>query len=235
MKNYPVIGIVPTFDEGLVIQVPPTGIQCVHLRRDYLKSIIGVGAIPLQLSPEFTLEQITDICDGVVMSGGFDIDPHFYEEERIPELHILEPAERFEWERGLIDACDKHNVPVLGICYGLQRLNVHYGSSLIQDIPRMLGDEAMDHFETEHEIVFTDDFLGISTGEKRKVASRHHQALGRIGDGVEVCAVAPDGIIEAARVGERHYGMQWHPESDETGAHMYRAFVEHCERQSKLK
>ena len=73
-----------------------------------------------------------------------------------------------------------------------------------------------------------DKLAGIEAGATRMVASRHHQALGRLGRGVVVCVTTKDGIVEAAKVGERHFGMQWHPESDLTGVHMYRAFVERC-------
>jgi len=68
----------------------------------------------------------------------------------------------------------------------------------------------------------------------KTVASRHHQAIERLGDGLEAVALAPDGIIEAV-VGRGHFGMQWHPESDSTGVHVYRAFVEHCVSQKNEK
>lgn len=225
--KHPVIGIVPSFDEGAVISGGPQGIKRVFLRRDYMEAVSRVGAIPLILSPEMPLETITRLCDGVVISGGHDIDPRRYDEEPLPEVREREPAERFEWEKVLIDACDEANLPILGICYGLQRLNVHYGGSLIQDIPRELG-HAVQHDSAEHEVDFIEEFLGIPSGQSRMVASRHHQALGRLADEILVCARAHDGIVEAARVNGRHYGMQWHPESDETGVHVYRVFIEEC-------
>ena len=225
--KHPIIGIIPSFDEGTVISGGPSGVKRVYLRRDYMESIARVGAVPLILSPEMPIGTITKLCDGLVISGGYDIDPHRYGEEPLPEIRELEPADRFDWETELINACDEASVPILGICYGLQRLNIHYGGSLIQDIPRELGG-AIPHDLAEHEVVFREEFLGIAAGEVRTVASRHHQALGRVADAVEVCAQAPDGVIEAARINERHYGMQWHPESDETGMHVYRVFIEDC-------
>ena len=225
--SLPIIGIVPSMDDGTVITAGGSGIDRVYLRRDYLHSLSQVGAVPLILSPEMSIEHILELCDGVVISGGADIEPRFYNEQPIKELRITEPAERFEWEKRLIDACDEFHMPILGICYGLQRLNVHYGGSLVQDIPQEYG-ENVGHDGTEHEVVFEKEFLGIEAGSVRTVASRHHQALGRLGQGIEVCATAKDGIVEAAKVGERHIGMQWHPESDLTGVHMYRAFVERC-------
>lgn len=223
----PIIGIVPSFDDGRVIPAGGRGIERVYLRRDYLSSLSEVGAVPLILSPEMSMEDILELCDGIVISGGLDIDPKFYNEQPIEQLRTTEPDERFLWEKELIDACDEYHVPILGICYGLQRLNVHYGGSLIQDIPVELGYN-IGHDNTEHDVNFEHDFLGINKGESRSIASRHHQALGRLGQGVHVCATSSDGIVEAAKVGERHFGMQWHPESDLTGVHMYRAFVERC-------
>lgn len=225
--KHPVIGIVPSFDEGAVISGGPQGIKRVFLRRDYLESVARVGAIPVILSPEMSLEKIVQLCDGIVISGGHDIDPLRYGEDPLPEMHEREPAERFDWEKELIAACDEANLPILGICYGLQRLNIHYGGSLIQDIPTELGYRVF-HDNAEHEVVFTDEFLGILAGESRVVASRHHQALGRVADVVDICAQSHDGIVEAARINGRHYGMQWHPESDETGVHVYRVFIEEC-------
>ena len=222
-----VIGIVPSFDEGAVISGGPDGIKRVYLRREYMESVAKVGAIPLIITPEMQLESIMELWDGVIISGGHDIDPAQYGEEPLPEIRLREPTDRFVWEREIIEACDEAQIPILGICYGLQRLNVHYGGSLIQDIPTELA-TSVEHDNAEHEVIFAEEFLGIPAGESRVVASRHHQALGRVADEVNVCATARDGVVEAARINGRHYGMQWHPESDETGAHVYRIFIEEC-------
>ena len=227
-QKQPIIGIVPTFDDGVVIDAGGAGIERVYLRRDYLGAISSVGAIPFIITPEISMDSLQDICDGIVISGGLDIDPRMYGEEPLPELREVEPNDRFSWEKKLIEACDQNGIPILGICYGLQRLNVHYGGSLIQDIPRELGVEAIGHDNTTHPVHFKREFLGFHPDEEHSVASRHHQALARLADNISVCATAPDGIIEAAMFGGRHYGLQWHPESDETGAHVYRIFIEQC-------
>jgi len=232
MKNTagstPIIGIVPSFDDGVIISAGGQGIERIYLRRDYLQSIAAVGAIPFIVSPEVPLDAVIEMCDGIVISGGLDIDPKEYGEEALPELRAVEPSARFAWEKQLIEACDENGVPILGTCYGLQRLNVHYGGSLIQDIPHELGSEAIGHDNTRHPVHFKREFLGFHPDEERTVASRHHQALARLADNISIAAVAPDGIIEAAHFGNIHFGMQWHPESDETGAHVYRMFVESC-------
>ncbi len=227
--NQPIIGIVPSFDEGAVISGGDDGIKRVFIRRDYMQAIANVGATPLILSPDMPMESIVALCDGIVISGGYDIDPMRYNEQPLPEVRQLEPAERFDWEAKLIDACDEANRPIFGICYGLQRLNIHYGGSLIQDIPTEIGGHVK-HDNIQHEVTFRKTFLGISSGQTHMVASRHHQAVGRLGDGVIECASTHDGIVEAAIINGRHFGIQWHAESDITGAHMYRAFVEHCQK-----
>ncbi len=220
----PVIGISPGFDDGTKL---PEKRGSHYLRRTYTEVLKQVGAIPLILNLDMPMGAILSLCDGIVISGGEDIHPSLYGEEK---LHIPgaveEPLLRTEWEHELIEACDNVGMPILGICYGMQLLNIHYGGTLYQDIPLELP-ESISHNLTHHDVAFTADFLGYSSGDVRDVESRHHQAVHDVAPGFEVCATAPDGIIEAFK-NARHFGMQWHPESDLTGVHVYRAFVEHC-------
>lgn len=203
-----------------------TKIERQFIRREYSYMLAQVGAIPIILNPDMPLSYIMKLCDGIVISGGADIAPHRYGQKKLPEIERVESHIRYRWEDKLIRACDAFEIPILGICYGMQRLNVYYGGTLIQDIPSMLPDN-IGHKNTIHEVVFHQDFLGMQQLGVEQINSRHHQAIDRLADGFEVCATAPDGVIEAIR-GHGHYGMQWHPESDETGAHVYRAFVESC-------
>lgn len=218
-----VIGIVPSFDEGNNI---PAGdsVKRIYIRHEYMNRLAMAGAVPLILHPDMSLETITDMCDGIVISGGEDIEPHFYGVKPLASTRFNEPKYRFTWEMELIEACDATNMPILGICYGLQRLNVHYGGTLIQDIPSAIPDD-VGHDNTEHAVEFKREFLGMSG--RHMVASRHHQAVDRLAAGFEVVAKASDGVVEAI-AGHGHYGMQWHPESDMTGLHVYRNFVEYC-------
>ena len=217
------IGIVPSFDEGN--NIPAGGdVKRIYLRHEYTNLLAEIGAIPLVLNPGMPLGTIIELCSGIVISGGEDIEPHLYDEKPIPSTRFNEPEERFHWETELIEACDKSNVPIFGICYGMQRLNVHYGGTLIQDIPAHMPDN-IGHDKTVHEVTCSDEFLSMSG--KHMVASRHHQAIKTLATGFDVVATAPDGIIEAV-TGYGHFGMQWHPESDSTGIHVYKAFVDHC-------
>ncbi len=224
ITKMPVIGIVPAYDIGVKL---PDSKESMYLRREYTKIIASVGATPLVLNFDMPIETIIQMCDGIVIAGGDDIDPALYNQERLfvagkPQ----EPRVRSEWEFKLIAACDRENKPILGICYGMQMLNIYYGGTLTQDIPSQRASDTP-HWRTTHDIIFKQDYLGYAAGDERTIESRHHQAVDVLADGFEVCAEAPDGLIEAIRRGNR-FGMQWHPESDITGVHVYRAFVEQC-------
>lgn len=236
--NLPVIGIVPSFDEG--INIPAGGdVKRIYIRHEYMENLQRAGALPIVLHPNMSFESIMAMCDGIVISGGGDISPETYGQDPLPDamfsqvernhevlsiIRFEEPASRFEWEARLIEACDESGVPVLGICYGMQRLNVHYGGTLLQDIPIQRPGN-IGHDVTEHAVTFSGEFLGMAG--RHTVASRHHQAVDRLAAGFEARASASDGIIEAI-IGHGHFGMQWHPESDTTGLHVYAAFVDHC-------
>ncbi len=236
--SQPVIGIVPSFDEG--INIPAGGdIKRIYIRHEYMRNLHEAGAVPIVLHPDMSFESIIELCDGIVISGGGDIKPETYGQTPLPEamfsqvernhevLNIIrfeEPDSRFEWEARLIEVCDESKVPILGICYGMQRLNVHYGGTLLQDIPIQRPGN-IGHDVTEHAIEFDGEFLSMK--DSHIVASRHHQAIDRLAEGFRVNATAEDGIIEAI-TGHGHFGMQWHPESDATGLHVYQAFVDHC-------
>lgn len=223
--SQPVIGIVPSFDDGKLF-APASTIERQYIRRDYTYMVAQVGAVPMILSPDMPIRVVLELCDGIVISGGADIAPRVYGQKRLKTVKRIEPTKRFQWETKLIKACDTVKLPILGICYGMQRLNVHYGGTLLQDIPTMVPNN-VGHDNTMHEVTFHKDFLGMRRLGIHTINSRHHQAVDRLAEGFDICATAPDGIIEAIR-GHGHYGMQWHPESDETGAHVYRAFVEYC-------
>jgi putative glutamine amidotransferase len=147
---------------------------------------------------------------------------------------IIEPTERTEWERLLIDSCDRHNVRILGVCYGSQLLNVHYGGTLHQDIVKETGSD-LDHGSSEgtarHKVIFAEDFLGFKAGDSVESASRHHQAVKDLAPGFSAIAYATDGVIEAI-TGYGHYGIQWHSESDGTAGQIYGSFVDLIKQKS---
>jgi putative glutamine amidotransferase len=221
MKQKPIIGISPCLDQGLKMPLSP---ETIYLRSSYTKILESVGAIPIILNQNMPLDFILNFCDGIVISGGEDINPDIYGGKKL--LLPEEPLVRTLWELKLIEAADRQHLPILGICYGMQLLAIHFGGAIHQDIPTEIPEE-IGHLRTLHRVELLEDFLGLPKGSHEIVESRHHQAVAQIPENFTVSAIAPDGVIEAMQ-GRGHYGMQWHPESDETGIHVYRSFVERC-------
>lgn len=222
----PVIGITMCFDDSDFIKA---GVEYNYVRREYSLAIQRAGGQPLFLDPAIDPLVAAKLCDGIVISGGEDIDPSLYNQP-IAGTRQQEPRTRTDWERQLIDACDEWNRPILGICYGEQLLNVHYGGTLYQDIATDMHSQ-IDHGTSGaaafHEITFEQDFLGYRHGERTVVAARHHQAVRDIAPGFSVAARASDGAIEAI-TGRGHVGVQWHAESDDTAHKIYSEFVKNC-------
>ncbi len=196
------------------------------IRREYGDQLKAAGASPIFLDNTIDPEIAAELCDGIVISGGEDIEPRFYKQDN-KHVKITEPTERTEWERKLIDACDIRKVRILGICYGSQLLNVHYGGTLYQDIGAETRSKLNHGTSTAaalHNVTFKNNFLSFKVGEVVESASRHHQAVNKLGKGMKAVATANDGIIEAI-AGNGHYGVQWHAEADGTAAKIYGAFV----------
>jgi putative glutamine amidotransferase len=194
---------------------------------DYLESIRRVGGEPIEIGA--ATEDAFGIlgrADGLLLTGGGDVDPALYGEAPHP---TFEPAEagRDEFEIALVRAALTANLPCLAICRGMQVLNVALGGSLIQDIPDQVPG-AVNHSVREpryaiaHEVWVATKSLTfellrehIEDGEVCQVNSRHHQAVKRTAEGFEVTATAPDGVIEAMeRPGSGFcVAVQWHPEN----------------------
>src|SRR5690242_14274194 len=111
----PVIGIVPSFDEGVHIPAGGGNVKRIYIRHEYTYMLAQVGATPIILNPDMSSGDIVALCDGIVLSGGEDIDPKFYGQKKIkqPSPRYTEPEARYIWERDLIKACDEAKVPIL--------------------------------------------------------------------------------------------------------------------------
>jgi putative glutamine amidotransferase len=222
----PIIGITLTLDRAGLVRA---GTDYSYIRSEYGEQVRRAGGEPLYLDYNIDPEAAAKLCNGIIISGGEDIDPSLYGQEKTYAKNI-EPIARSLWERQLIEACDKYERPILGVCYGLQLLNVHYGGTLYQDIHAEYGSD-MDHGRSAaaalHEVTFDESFLGYRKGERVISASRHHQAAHRIAPGFKVAARAADGVIEAI-AGRGHYGVQWHAESDDTADKIYHQFMQLC-------
>lgn len=218
-----VIGVTPALDEGYKL---PASRSTLYLRREYTKLLAELGVVPLILTADMPLGYIMETCAGIVISGGEDIPAEVYGGENTRD--VVEPMERVMWELLLIDRCQKDSLPLLGVCYGMQLIAMHFGGTLHADIARDLPG-SLDHVSREHEVLIRSDFLGLQAGESVTVASRHHQSVQNLPSGYELCGAAPDGVVEAIQCGDI-YGTQWHPESDTTGPRVYAAFIERCRK-----
>jgi putative glutamine amidotransferase len=225
-KKDPIIGITMCLDDyGMVHE----GITYSLIRREYGLEVRSAGGQPIFIDSSIDPEIAAKMCDGIIISGGQDIDPSFYGQEQAG-VGIVEPIERTLWERRLIDACDQAGKPILGVCYGMQLLNVHYGVTLHQDI----YDEGVtdrSHGEStnpaSHRVKFQRDFLSFQQDDQVTTVHRHHQAVDKLARGFSIAATAEDGVIEAI-TGRGHIGIQWHTEADGTAGPIYGAFVASC-------
>lgn len=213
-------------DNGQLIR---KGVDYSIIRREYGQEVRSAGAQPIFLDNTIDPVFAAQLCDGIIISGGEDIDPAFYG-QAATHIGKSEPAERTAWERRLIDACDKNATRILGVCYGMQLLNVHYGGTLYQDIHAEQG-TATDHGSSAQHatqrVRFASDFLSFQAGDKVATAHRHHQAVRTIAKGFTPAASTADGIVEAI-AGHGHFGIQWHAEADGTAPSIYGSFVALC-------
>lgn len=183
---------------------------------DYARGIAVAGGIPVQLSFR-TDPAVLSRLDGLVLSGGGDIDPARYARPRRTTDVDIDPG-RDAHELALFEAARELEVPVLGICRGLQLINVAHGGSLLADLPLGCG-ERHASFEDPRDarIVTVDTVPGTRTAElygaRTRVNCLHHQAVDRVGSELVVAARAVDGVIEALELpGADVLAVQWHPE-----------------------
>jgi gamma-glutamyl-gamma-aminobutyrate hydrolase PuuD len=177
-------------------------------------------------------ESVLDGLDGLVLSGGADIDPDRYGAERQDETGP-ERSERDAWEIALVGAALRRDLPLLGVCRGMQVLAVALGGTLTQHLPDVVGNDSHRPVIGKHgrhavRIADTGRLREI-LGEKTEVATYHHQAVDRLPAGVEEAGWAADGTVEAFEVCDKIWaiGVQWHPEVHD-GLALFTAFVEAC-------
>ena len=157
------------------------------------------------------IKEIVAMCSGLIIAGrDRDINPKFYGEEPLEGLEYPEDPYEDELDFKLIELFEKNSKPILGICSGLQSLNIYHGGSLKQHIDDHTSKENL----VRHNIdIEENSFVHSLYGDKTEVNSIHHQAINRVAEGFKVTAVSDDGTVEAIEKGNL-IGLQWHPEVD---------------------
>jgi putative glutamine amidotransferase len=210
------------------------------LPRSYVDAVHRAGALALLLAPDPALaedpDEALDRIDGLMLAGGGDLDPATYGAQPHPET-IGSVPERDAFEVALVHRALQRDMPVLGICRGMQVMNVACGGTLHQHLPELLGHDehrrVLGSFDgADHDVRLAPDSLAArAAGEElHATKSHHHQGIDRVGDGLVVTGWALiDELPEALELPGNHFalGVQWHPEADET-SRLIAALVAHA-------
>ena len=202
---------------------------------DYVRSVELAGGRPVLVPPsEEATGETLDVLDGVIFSGGSDLDPGTYGQQPHPQTKGV-VADRDRAELALLEAALARDMPVLAVCRGSQVLNVALGGDLIQHLPDVVGHDEHKHTPGEyadHDVELEPETrLAALLGDHAPVKSHHHQGFGRIGSGLREAARAEDGTVEALEDPSRRFafGVLWHPEAGED-MRLFEALVEEARR-----
>lgn len=209
------IGMTPAWEEAKAYQ---------YIKRDYVASVIRSGGFPLLLpatDDTKILDEAFDASDGIIFSGGSDVDPALYEAEKLPHCGELCPL-RDRMETYLMQRALSEGKPFLAICRGFELMNVMLGGTLYQDIAAEMSKEIF-HPQYDKPSTKVHDMTLVPGTLLRKTAgldsfmvnSRHHQGVKSVGRGLTISAKAPDGLVEGLELPGHPLAIaiQWHPES----------------------
>ena len=237
---------------------PLIGISCSYNQKDgrfflpeaYVEAVIKAKGIPLILPGPGSIKSAAPYfraVKGLLLAGGGDVDPGFYNEEPLPGLGEVTP-DRDRFEIMLIRAAMQKKVPIMGICRGIQVLNVACGGSIIQHLPAEIDDplkhsQSAPRWHSTHKVSIAKDsrLAGILKCDSIRVNSYHHQAVRSPAPGFDVTARSSDGVIEAIEHRKSPFviGVQWHPEGmitrDRNSRLLFRAFMEAVSRANQSR
>lgn len=229
----PLIGVTPSHD---------TDKSQLYLRENYLSSLSNAGGFPVilqQTSCPSLIEDILNRIDGLLLSGGGDVEPSLYGQACSPYCGTIDSA-RDTFEFSLLEGALTRHIPIFGICRGAQVLAVALGGTLIQDIEHECGIPASSHKQDPpynqpaHDVSFIPDglFARITHKTQLRVNSSHHQAIAKPGQDMVIEAISGDGILEGFRQNgnDAVFAVQFHPEHmaeiDEDAASFFRYHIE---------
>lgn len=210
-------------------------VRASFLPQQYFDGVTAAGGVavllPPQPSPEAAADAVLDGLDGLILTGGLDVQPELYGAERHP---LTDPArpDRDAWELALLAGARERGIPVFGICRGLQLINVACGGTLHQHLPDAIGTE-------RHRIgggVFAENVVEVDGGTRLAgilgegpvtVHSYHHQGVDRVGDGLRVSARDDSGLVQAFEAPGDDYlvAVQWHPEENAEDRRLFLGLV----------
>ncbi len=228
----PVIGVIPLWDDEK---------DSIWMLPGYMDGINEAGGLPIIFpfsADKQEIYQLLDLCDGILLTGGHDVSSELYHEEPLEGL-VEYCRKRDVMEEIVLEKALQDDMPVLGICRGVQFINVALGGTLYQDIPLQHPSSVNHHQKAPydipaHEVSIVKDspLYNCLSATQLAVNSCHHQAIRKLAPGLEVMACSPDDIVEAVYMPGKKFlwAVQWHPEfsykTDDNSRKILRAFVE---------
>jgi len=248
-NSLPIIGILPDFQKGADNAYSKRDFYA--LRANYAEAVNNNGGLAILFTYDYqAIDNYLSMIDGLmVVGGGMDISPARYGEDFVhPQTKSNLTRENFEF--AMVSKALKTNIPIFGICNGMQLISVIHGSKIIQHIPD--NPQFMDHEQSHiaefndyskayHAVdVNTDSYLyQITQAQKFYTNSSHHQAVTEVGDGLKVVATTSDGVIEAIEKPHHPFciGVQWHPEftSNDADHKLFAEFIKQASLYQKIK
>lgn len=230
----PLIGLTTYLEQA---QTGVWDVQASFLPKVYFEAVTKAGGIAILLPPQPVdaeiAAQVLDGLDGLIITGGKDVDPARYGQEPHPETDTPR-RDRDAWEDALLAVAIEKELPFLGICRGAQVLNVALGGTLFQHLPDVLGTNRYGlgegNFAVNEVAVDGGTTLAGVLGDTAPidVKSYHHQAIDRVGDGLVVTARSDDGTVQAVELPTVPFGVavQWHPEQDPEDIRLFEGLVD---------
>ena len=232
------MGVTVSLDRGRRFRA---GSDYWYLNRKYSEALLRAGATPVLLCPDTPIESVVNRCTGLVLTGGGDLPSSFAGSADDSAWTAAVPGEaesleRIEWERGLLDAFARQGRSVLGVCFGMQLMNLHFGGTLETDL-RARSQPGTDHGGGEKAALHA---LRVSPSSAffggwvppPSVSSSHRQAVASVAPGFAASAWADDGVVEAIEKGSL-LGVEWHPETDASADFVYGRWVAELRRSGR--